>query len=613
MAAKKLSNTFVWILMGLLILGLGGFGVTNLSGNARSIGKVGDSDIDVNEYFRALQTEIRAQEATRGEALSFLQAQELGVVDNVLARLVSIAALDDETKRLGISIGDENLRDEIVQIPQFQGINGEFDRLAYEGALEQIGLNESRFEEQMRDETSRTLLQAAVLGGVNAPDTYTDSVLNFIGEKRDVTWAALDRSNLVTGVPVPSEDDLAAFHQENAPLFTAPETKRITYVLLSPEMIIDTVEVDETLLREAYEDRAEQYNQPERRLVERLAYPDQDAADAAYTKLANGEATFEDLVAERGLDLIDIDLCDVSQVDLGSAGTAVFAASAGDVTHPVTTDLGPALFRVNAVLAAQQTSFEDALPELREELAIDRARRVIDSQIDAIDDLLAGGASLEDLAQESDVELGQIDWHPDMAEGIGAFENFRAAAAEVTDTDYPEVLQLQDGGIFALRLDEIVPPSLQPLDEVRDQVETAWTNVAVVTELEKQLETDLPRLRDGATFEEIGLTPNLAENLTRTSFEPETPAEFNQTAFEMQQGDVNTLNSNGQIFILRLDNITPPADDDPALAQIKPAIQNQYANGLSQDLFQLMADDIRSRVGIELNQQVLNAVHANFQ
>lgn len=613
MAAKKLSNTFVWILMGLLILGLGGFGVTNLSGNARSIGKVGDSDIDVNEYFRALQTEIRAQEATRGEALSFLQAQELGVVDNVLARLVSIAALDDETKRLGISIGDENLRDEIVQIPQFQGINGEFDRLAYEGALEQIGLNESRFEEQMRDETSRTLLQAAVLGGVNAPDTYTDSVLNFVGEKRDVTWAALDRSNLVTGVPVPSEDDLAAFHQENAPLFTAPETKRITYVLLSPEMIIDTVEVDETLLREAYEDRAEQYNQPERRLVERLAYPDQDAADAAYTKLANGEATFEDLVAERGLDLIDIDLGDVSQVDLGSAGTAVFAASAGDVTHPVTTDLGPALFRVNAVLAAQQTSFEDALPELREELAIDRARRVIDSQIDAIDDLLAGGASLEDLAQESDVELGQIDWHPGVAEGIGAFENFRAAAAEVTDTDYPEVLQLQDGGIFALRLDEIVPPSLQPLDEVRDQVETAWTNVAVVTELEKQLETDLPRLRDGATFEEIGLTPNLAENLTRTSFEPETPAEFNQTAFEMQQGDVNTLNSNGQIFILRLDNITPPADDDPALAQIKPAIQNQYANGLSQDLFQLMADDIRSRVGIELNQQVLNAVHANFQ
>ncbi|SLN37666.1 Peptidyl-prolyl cis-trans isomerase D [Roseovarius albus] len=613
MAAKKLSNTFVWILMGLLILGLGGFGVTNLSGNARSIGQVGDSDIDVNEYFRALQTEIRAQEATRGEALSFLQAQELGVVDNVLARLVSVAALDDETKRLGISIGDENLRDEIVQIPQFQGIDGEFDRVAYEGALEQIGLNEARFEEQMRDETARTLLQAAVLGGVNAPDTYTDSVLKFIGEKRNVTWATLDRSNLTTGVPVPSENDLVTFHEENAPLFTAPETKRITYVQLSPEMIIDTVEVDETLLREAYEDRAEQYNQPERRLVERLAYPDQGAADAAYTKLSNGEATFEDLVAERGLELIDIDLGDVSQLDLGSAGTAVFAASAGDVTHPVYTDLGPALFRVNAVLTAQQTSFEDALPELREELAIDRARRVIDSQIDSIDDLLAGGASLEDLAQETDVELGQIDWHPFVAEGIGAFENFRTAAAEVTDSDYPEVLQLQDGGIFALRLDEVVPPALQPLDDVRDQVETAWTNVAIVNELEKQLETDLPRLRDGATFEEIGLTPRLAENLTRTSFEPETPAEFNQTAFGMQQGDVNTLNSNGQIFILRLDTITPPDDDDPALAQIKPAIQNQYANGLSQDLFQLMADDIRSRVGIELNQQVLNAVHANFQ
>ncbi|WP_120501128.1 peptidyl-prolyl cis-trans isomerase [Roseovarius sp. EL26] len=613
MAAKNLSKPFVWILMGLLILGLGGFGVTNLSGNARSIGQVGDADIDVNDYFRALQSEIRSQEAARGEALSFIQAQEMGVVDNVLSRLVSVAALDDETQRLGISIGDENLRDEITQIPQFQGIDGNFDRLAYETALEQIGLNEGRFEKQMRDETARTLLQAAVLAGVATPEAYTDTMLTFLGEKRNVTWATLGRSDLKTGLPVPTEDDLAQYHKDNAALFTAPETKRITYVQLSPEMIVDTVEVDEVILRDAYEDRAEQYNQPERRLVERLAYPDQDAADAAYTKLANGEATFEDLVADRGLELIDIDLGDVSKASLGSAGEAVFAASAGDVTHPVSTDLGPALFRINAVLAAQETSFEDALPELREELATDRARRVIDSQINSIDDLLAGGASLEDLAQETDVELGQIDWHAGVAEGIGAFENFRAAAQELTTEDYPEVLQTQDGGIFALQLDEVIAPVLRPLDSVRDDVEASWTNDATVRALATQLETDLPRLRDGATFEEIGLSPRAANNLTRTSFEPDTPPAFTQQVFEMQSGDISSLNDSGQIYIIRLDAIIPPSDTDESLAQIKPLIENQYASGLSQDLFQLMADDIRNRVGIELNQQVLNAVHANFQ
>ena len=40
--------------MALLILGLGGFGVTNLSGTIRSVGSVGDKDISVDSYAQAL-------------------------------------------------------------------------------------------------------------------------------------------------------------------------------------------------------------------------------------------------------------------------------------------------------------------------------------------------------------------------------------------------------------------------------------------------------------------------------------------------------------------------------------------------------------------------------
>ena len=39
-----------------------------------------------------------------------------------------------------------------------------------------------------------------------------------------------------------------------------------------------------------------------------------------------------------------------------------------DIVGPQPSPLGPALFRVNAVLPAQNTSYEDALPELRERL-----------------------------------------------------------------------------------------------------------------------------------------------------------------------------------------------------------------------------------------------------
>ena len=124
MAKKGITNTLVWLLMGLLILGLGGFGVTNLSGSVRSIGSVGDSDIDVDEYARSLQREIRALEAERGQPVSLAEARDMGVTESVLARLIASAAFDHETGQIGLSIGDENLRDEIVNMQQFQGVDG---------------------------------------------------------------------------------------------------------------------------------------------------------------------------------------------------------------------------------------------------------------------------------------------------------------------------------------------------------------------------------------------------------------------------------------------------------------------------------------------------------
>src|SRR6056297_125816 len=204
MASNNVSKTLVWILMGLLILGLGGFGVTNLSGTIRTVGSVGDAEITVDEYARALQNEIRALEAEREEPVSFAQAEAQGIDQRVLSRLIANAALDHEAQRLGISIGDENLLEQIVDIRAFQGVNGEFDREAYGFALDQAGMSEAEFESDIRAETARTLLQAAVVSGVSAPPEHTEILLRYLAERRDLTFAVLDRTDLDTELPDPT-------------------------------------------------------------------------------------------------------------------------------------------------------------------------------------------------------------------------------------------------------------------------------------------------------------------------------------------------------------------------------------------------------------------------
>jgi len=613
MAARSISKTLVWILMGLLILGLGGFGATNFSGSVSNVGRVGDAEIPVDDYARALQNEIRAREAERGEAMTFQQAREQGIPDRVLSQLVATAAFDHETSRLGISIGDENLRDQIVDIQAFQGINGNFDREAYKFALDRAGLSESEFEDDMRRETARALVQSAAMSGLAMPESYKDTLLTYLAEERDVTFATLGRADLATGLPEPTEEELRAYHQSHLPQFTTPETKRIAYALLTPEMIIDSVEVDEQTLREAYDDQIEEFRQPERRLVERLAFPDTAAAEAALERIESGDSDFETLVSERGLDLVDVDLGDVARDDLGAAADPVFAAEAGNVIGPIDTDLGPALFRINAVLAAQETTFEEAEPTLRDALAGDRARRVIDNSVGRIDDLLAGGATIEDLAAETDMQGGTIDWHPGVTEDIGAYDAFREAAAQVTTDDYPEIIQLGDGGIFAMRLEQVIEPEIQPLESVRDAVRAGWREQATVAALKEQAQGQLDELRSGADFADLGLSPRTAERLTRQGFQPDTPPAFIETVFGMDSGDVTLLEGDARVFIIRVDAIRPPATDSEDLERLRGALDEQAASGLAQDIYQMLAADIRQRAGIEIDQQAINAVHSNFQ
>ncbi len=613
MAAKSITKPLMWILMGLLIIGLAGFGVTNLSGTQRAIGSVGDAEITVNDYFRGLQREIRAIEAETQEPMSFSRARQIGLTDQVLAQLINRAALDHETMQLGLSLGDEALARQILELRQFTGPDGEFNRDSYRFALDQAGLNEAEFEEDIRDETARSFVQAAVLAGVRMPESYLDVMTRYLGERRKVASALLDRSDLEVGVPVPTEAELEAYHAQNEDAFTRPEVKQITYAWLTPEMIIDTVELDEAALRDEYADRNSEFNQPERRLLERLIFPDTAAAEQASARLDSGTASFEDLVAARGLDLSDVDLGIRSEADLGAAGADVFAVSAGEIAGPVDTDLGPALFRVNAVLDAQIVSFEQAEPMLRDALAGDRARRVIEAQVDSIDDLLAGGATLEDLTQETDMELGKIDWHSGVDIGIAAYDGFRRMARAVSGDDYPEVESLEDGGIFALRLDAVSPPMLRPLDEVRAAVEAGWTDDQVVALLKERAEPLITRLKAGESYGQVGLTVDLEQQITRQGFVENTPDQFIETVFAMEQGEARIVEGPGRIFVLQLQEIEDPDLDNPDLVQSREFLRDDAVNGLAQDLFQVLATDIRARAGIELDQSAINAVHSNFQ
>ena len=144
-----------------------------------------------------------------------------------------------------------------------------------------------------------------------------------------------------------------------------------------------------------------------------------------WTLSPKAPTSFDQVVQDRGLTCKMLILA-MSQKPLWAMQVAiVFGSTEPGVTGPANTDLGPALFRVNAILDGNIQTFKMVRDQLRTDAALDVAIGEIAGISEEVDDLLAGGATLEDVAAETQMELGSIDWHLATEDGISAMKNFK--------------------------------------------------------------------------------------------------------------------------------------------------------------------------------------------
>ena len=366
-ASRAGTSVLVFVMLGMIVIGLGGYGVTNFGHSVDNVASVGKASVTTTQYARALQAQIKQLSQQFGTQLTFKQAQALGFDAQVLRGLVSNAALDNEAIRIGLSAGDVPVAQKIAGTKAFLDVTGKFDRTVYGDLLQRNGITVKEFESGVRGDLSRQVVQAAIVRGIVTPQSLTTTVYAYQGEARGFTLLQLTESSLPQKLPAPLDDDLKAYYTGHIADFTRAEAKRVSYGVLEPASIAKDQKVADADLKAAYDAAIDTFNIPEKRLVERLVFGSADEAKAARAKLDAG-TPFEDLVKARGLALTDIDMGDVTMGQLGAAGKEVFGLTAPGVVGPLPSDLGPALYRMNAVLPAQLTTLEQAHDKLLEAL-----------------------------------------------------------------------------------------------------------------------------------------------------------------------------------------------------------------------------------------------------
>ena len=610
--ATPASKILSFMLLGMLVVGLGGFGVSNFGNQVDTVVTVGKAQVSTNQYARALTAQIAQFSQQFGQQFTFAQAQMFGIDAQTLQSLISNTALDNEAIRLGLSAGDVQVAQNIATTKAFLDISGKFNRATYTQVLEQNRLTVQEFETGLRDEMARELLQAAIVGGMKTPQALTNTLYAFEAETRSMTVLQLTEASLPEKLPTPTDSDLQSFQTDHIADFTRPEAKRVSYALLTPADLAKDQPIQEADIKAAYDAGEDIYNIPEKRLVERLVYPSDDEAKAAKAKLDAG-ALFEDLVADRGLALMDIDMGDVTQAELGAAGQDVFALTKPSVVGPLPSDLGPALYRMNTILPAQLTPFDQVKDKLKSDMQLAMASKIVVDQLEPINDLLAGGATIAETAKDQGMTEGTTDYAKgaDDNDPVTQDAQFAKAVDAMEPGDFAQAISLSDGSVIVLQVVETVPPTPVPFDKAREKITAAYHAEALAKALATLADNHLAAAQAGARLETLGITDNVA-SATRTAKLTAVPADVLTSAFALKPGEIAKVDAKGIVALVRLDGIKPAELASDAAKADMDQLASEAGQSVAQDAYELFSTAMTTQGGLTIDQAAINAVQARM-
>ncbi|PSO28969.1 SurA N-terminal domain-containing protein [Bradyrhizobium sp. MOS002] len=607
-SSNWLGKTIMAVVMGVLIISFGVWGIADIfKGFGQStVAKVGGTEISLNE-FRQIYTD-RLQQISRqfGRPLSPEQARAFGLDRQVLQQTIAEAALDEEARRLGLGQSDDQIRQLIMNDPNFKGVGGNFDSNRFQSVIRNFGYTEQRYVSEQRKVSLRRQITGTIGAGLEPPKAMLDVLTRFQNEQRAIEFVRLDAAQ-AGSIDAPSPEALAAYFEDHKVQFRAPEYRKIAFVVVSPEEIGKWSEVSDEDAKKAFEQRKDRLGTPEKRQIQQIVFPNAAEAQTARERLTSG-TSFEDLGKERGLSASDVDLGLVTKSSLDPAvGDAVFALPAGEISQPIQGRLGTSIVKVDKIEPGNEANYASVAADIKREIAIERARVKVADLRDKMEDERGGGASVIDAAQKLGLTAVTIDavdrsGRAPSGQPVSGIPQGLDVVSQAFNTDVGvdnDSISFKGGYVWYDVL-AITPSRDRNLDEVRDQVEARWRQDQIATKLKAKATEMVQKLESGGKLADeaaaIGAKVETATGFKRDDSPASVPATVVSAAFRVAKDGVGQSPVTGgtEVIVFRVTEIVDPSVDaaSEAVKKLKDSIDRaqteeqvaSYVNKLETDI-----------------------------
>jgi peptidyl-prolyl cis-trans isomerase D len=613
------ARTLGLILVGLLVVSFAIWGIADIfrGYGQQTLIRVGDTEINTQDYLRAQQEVLRTMSQQAGRSLSLQEARAAGLDARVLERLIGGAAVDTHAKHLGLGISEDALLAQIMKDPNFQGPDGKFNPLALQAALRNIGMSEAGYLYSMREQNLRRQLLSTIGKVAASPKALVDALTRFNEERRVLNYVLVPAS-AAGELPAPTDEQLKQYYENHKAKFTQPEYRKVGVLAVTPETVKDQVNITEADLKAAYEAQKDELGTPERRHLQQIALPDMAAAKATYDKIKAG-TDFVEAAKEVGLSDTDIDLGKVTRDDLADPAIAeeAFKLDKDVVSEPIKGKLGSyAIIRVTKIDPGKTPTFEEAKGDIEKAILKDRASGAIFDMHDRIEDELAAGSTLSETADKLKLNYQVVDQvdregrKPDGSTVKLPAQKDLLNAAFATDVGVEnDPLDAHDEGVIWYEVLGVTPSQLKPFDQVRADVEKDWRaeearkKVAAYTQdLVSQLSSGSKTLEDVAkdlNTKVVPTTPLRRGDVTVNVLQPAV-----EQAFALSKGGFGSAPSGveeGRIVFQVNDIVLPPELNEHVLKQLEARV----GRILSEDMVTEYFSALENRYGVSVNRPAL--------
>lgn len=492
----KYLSWVLWVVIAVFVLfvfvDFGGVssGLRGAAGDAAAT--VGGESVTYDQVRREYRDLENYYRQTFGEAFTPELAQQFGVGRQALERVVNRVVMLGEARRLGLAVGEGELRAEIHEL--FADEEGRFvGAEEYRDRLRRGGFTPQRFEAALRQDLLLAKLNRILAETVHVADAEVEQAYRSEIERAAVRFVQQPSAGLGADY-APAREELAAHLEAHRADFRLPEQRRVAYLLVDTARLREQVTVGDDEVRAYYDQHGDEFTQDEqveaRHILLRVG--EDRTAEQARQELAAIRARIEGGEAFAAIaTAVSEDPGSAARGGgLGSFGRgrmtpefeqAAFAAPVGELVGPIETPFGVHLLEVTARRQAGLQPFEEVAPRIRARMLGERVLETAEQKAQELSQTLRAEGdqiSVPTLRAAADADAAllfqqiQPFGRDDLIPGIGRSAEFVAAVFGLDPGKLSEPVRVPRGFALAV-VEEVLEPRDPALEEVEDRVRQA--------------------------------------------------------------------------------------------------------------------------------------------